>query len=161
MKISWLAFLVVTVGAMQAGAASPQAQPSFARARKVLQAEHPNTQWRHARRLDINCDGRADHVFTGQDAKHFYVGVVLGSASPKLKSSVVSFLRSGSSQDALCGAPQPLREEPLDADPEQDEIPEGYERSDRCNGLELIAGPCDSFHLFWNRKTQQLDWWRM
>ena len=81
-------------------------------------------------RIDINCDGSADQLFTGRDKTHFYVAV---------------------------------ERESLNYDPSDElgETPDGFMRSSKCFGLKLVAGECDSFHLFWNHAANALSWWRL
>jgi hypothetical protein len=40
-------------------------------------------------------------------------------------------------------------------------VPDGYAYSKKCQGLQLVAGECDKFHVFWNKRSKSLDWWRL
>ena len=130
---------------------------------QALQASRPGLTWRHALSIDVDCDGRRDEVFTAQDATQYYVAAVVARKAGKPKISVVQFQLSGSNQDSFCGPPEPLRPESLNMDLREElgETPEGFRRSARCKGLNLIAGECDSFHLYWNHVAAELDWWRL
>ncbi|MEO8382502.1 MAG: hypothetical protein ABI779_22775 [Acidobacteriota bacterium] len=131
-------------------------------ARQELKAFRPGIRWHPVLRVDINCDGSTDEVFSGRDAKHYYLAAVLGGPSPR-KISIRGFLLEGDSQDSFCGEPSLLEKESMDYDPTEPigEIPEGFHRSAKCFGLRLVAGECDTFHLFWNHKRNELDWWRL
>jgi hypothetical protein len=132
------------------------------RARTELQAFRPSIRWHPVLRVDINCDGFVDEIFTGRNAGHFHVAAVLAGA-PARKISITAFSLRGESQDSLCGEPTLLERESMDYDPTEEagEVPEGFQRSTNCLGLHLVAGGCDSFHLFWNHKTSEFDWWRL
>lgn len=133
-----------------------------ATAQQALQAAHPGLTWRRSLLLDVNCDGVRDEIFTAQDATRYYVAAVIGTRGTT-RASVVEFRLSGSSQDSFCGRPEPLNPESQDIDFREalGEPPEGFRRSTRCQGLQLMAGECDSFHLYWNHTSGQLDWWRL
>jgi hypothetical protein len=113
--------------------------------------------------IDADCDGRNDEVFIGRDATRYYVAAVLAPVTPNSTATYVSFLLSGDSQDSFCGEPEPLEAESLDFDIIESlgEVPEGWSRSPTCKGLQLTAGECDRFHLYWNRTAKRLDWWRL
>jgi hypothetical protein len=129
----------------------------------VLGRALPHVTWSSERVIvDVNCDGHPDRIFTGRDADHYYVAAVIADGtSPRV--SYVAFLLRGDSQDGFCGAPNTLRTERLDFDISDalGSVPEGFERSKRCLGLHLVAGECDSFHIFWNHVANKLDWWRL
>jgi len=111
----------------------------------------------------VDCDGRRDEVFTAQDATQYYVAAVVARKAGKPKISALQFQLSGSSLDSFCGPPEPLRPESLNMDLREalGAAPGGFRRSARCKGLHLIAGECDSFHLYWNHVAAELDWWRL
>ena len=134
-----------------------------ARFEQALQASRPGLTWRHALSIDVDCDGRRDEVFTAQDSTHYYVAAVAPRKAGKPKISAIQFQLSGSSQDSFCGPPEPLRPESLNIDLRETlgAEPEGFRRSARCKGLNLIAGECDSFHLYWNHVAGELGWWRL
>jgi len=135
----------------------------LANAEQALQTSRPGLTWRHEQSIDVNCDGRRDEVFTAQDATQYYVAVVVARKAGKQKISVLQFQLSGSSQDSFCGPPEPLQSESLNYDPGEElgATPEGFRRSAHCKGLRLIAGECDSFHLYWSYRTDELNWWRL
>ncbi len=138
------------------------ADPVVENARRELKASKPGIRWHPVLRVDINCDGNTDEIFSGRDAKHYYLAAVLARASPR-KISITGFLLEGDSQDSFCGEPSLVEKESMDYDPSEPigEVPEGFQRSTKCYGLHLVAGECDTFHLFWNHKVNELDWWRL
>ena len=114
-------------------------------------------------RIDVDCDGRRDAVFTGHTATHYVVAAVMTQPEGAPTVSYVTFALAGQSQDSLCDRPLALRQERLDYDPTElvGDTPEGFIRSSRCFGIQLRSGDCDSFHLFWNHSAKKLDWWRL
>ena len=124
----------------------------------LRRGEPSDLSWTYSQRVDINCDGAQDHVFTAAstDGKHFYVGVVLGPISAKSQYSIVRFDAEGNYQSGFCGPFESLRPAALVdvSDALGGELPEGYRVSQKCKGLRLVAGECDNFHLYWNHSTR-------
>ena len=133
--------------------------------RVLSRAEPTGLQWRYSQHLDVNCDGSRDEVFTATTKERFYIAVVLGPVSNRSGHSIVAFGLTGDSQDSFCGEFESLKPEPLATSQELIEMvgeePVGYHHSENCKGLRVLAGECDSFHLFWNQATSGLDWWRL
>jgi hypothetical protein len=132
----------------------------------VLAAGAPHgVTWRYSQHVDISGDGVRDEVFTSKDQKRFYVGVVLGPIRVESRAGVASFSRDGDSQDRFCGKFESLSPEKLATREELIEIigeePDGYPFGTSGSGLRLLAGECDSFHLFWNTSANALKWWRL
>lgn len=152
----WLAFVMtVAVGCSSI--------PHRAPAEILRDAEPRNLAWTASQRLDLDCDGIADDVLTAQDEQRFYVGVVLGASHQKDRYSIVAFALGGDWQESFCGefeslTPEPLSSAMADATGEEEL---GYVATQGCLGLKLVAGECDSFHLYWNRMSNALDWWRV
>lgn len=144
--------------------ACSSAQPSsVSRSDEILsRAEPPGLVWRLSQRVDVDCDAAVDEVFTAQDEHRFYVGVVLGSRRED-RYSIVAFALTGEWQESFCGPFESLTPEPLSSAMAEATGEEelGYVVSPGCAGLELVAGECDSFHLYWNRMSDSLDWWRL
>lgn len=135
-------------------------------ARAVLSRSTPaGLAWRFSQRLDINCDGVRDLVFTATSSDKFYVGVVLGPITSASRQSTVSLMLGGHSQDSLCGPFSSLKPEPLSSPQDlRDAIgedPDGYRYSANCSGLRLLSGECDSFHMYWDHDHARLAWWRV
>src|SRR5688572_2030379 len=146
--------------------AMAQGEPTGGRAtaQQALQTARPGLMWRYVRAIDINCDGMRDDIFTAQDATNYYVAAVIATRSGAVRASVVRFQLAGNNQESFCGRPEPLKTESQDIDfPESvgEPPPQGFRRSPRCLGLRLAVGECDSFHLYWNHTSGQLDWWRL
>jgi hypothetical protein len=153
--------LIVTALLPLLARAAP-ADPVTESARRELNEFRPGIAWHPVLRVDINCDGNTDEVFSGRDAKHYYLAAVVSGANTR-KISITAFFLEGDSQDSFCGDPSLVEKESMDYDPTEPvgEVPEGFQRSTKCFGLHLVAGECDTFHLFWNHKANELDWWRL
>jgi len=136
--------LVVSVASIRAGEKRKPSRAATAR-EALRRAEPAGLRWQHSQRLDLNCDGKSDEVFTAVDESRFYVAVVLGPITAKSQYSVVAFRLSGDSQDSFCGGFESLTPEDAES----------------CKGLRLTSGECDSFHLYWDRSSNALDWWRL
>jgi hypothetical protein len=125
---------------------------------------HP-VVWRSSQSVDVDGDDQPDEVFTSQDPERFYVAVVLYPNRSTSVATAVSFLRAGDSEDSFCGPFESLTRESLSTRAELVEVlgdePNGYPFGAKAEGLRLVAGECDSFHLFWNKSSEQLDWWRL
>jgi hypothetical protein len=135
---------------MQASAAPP----------KKLQDLLPGIQWeKQALTLDCDCDGRNDRAFLGRFKGRVFVGFASGTGS---KVDLLEFSVNPNAQAGICSEPAKLEVEPLDVDPTKSmgNI-DGFVRSKTCQGLRLSGGGCDAVHIFWNRKTQALNWWRL
>lgn len=156
---SWIVALVILI----ATGCSAAGRPALAAHEILSRAEPADLTWRASQRIDLNCDGTDDEVLTAQDEHRFYVGVVLGSPMHRGHYSIVAFALTGEWQESFCGpfqslTPEPLTSEMADATGEEEL---GYVPSPGCFGLRLVAGECDSFHLYWNRMSNSLDWWRL
>jgi hypothetical protein len=164
---SVLSILIICIALVALASTSAHGQgvkvSERAKADQALRASRPGLAWRHEQSIDVDCDGRRDEVFTAKDATQYYVAAVAPRKAGALKISVVQFQLSGSSQDSFCGPPEPLRPESLNYDPREElgATPEGFRRSARCKGLNLVAGECDTFHLYWNHVAGELAWWRL
>ena len=110
---------------------------------------------------DINCDGKNDIANIVYENKKVKVIVTLSNG--KKANELVFGLGESISQSSLCGTKAILSAESLakDLSDALGENPEGYKPSDSCIGLNLRGGECDSIHMFWNHKTNQLNWWRL
>ena len=107
---------------------------------------------------DVDCDGVPDSVFVGRSTVRVDVGLVRVNM---LIPEVISFGVHAAVQNELGSNDAILKLESLDYDPSEavGEV-EGFQRSTECHGLNLGDGESDSMHLFWNRKSHHLDWWR-
>jgi len=110
---------------------------------------------------DIDCDGKNDIAKTVHTKNKVKVIVELGNG--KNSNELIFGLGKSLYQDHLCGNKGSLNSETLEKDLSMmlGKNPEGYKPSSSCIGLRLSGGECDSFHIFWNHKTNQLNWWRL
>ncbi len=120
----------------------------------------PGIQWeQQALTLDCDCDGRNDRAFLGRFKGRIFVGFASGAGS---KVDLLEFSVNPNVQAAICSEPAKLEVESLDFDPTKSiGKVDGFVRSKTCQGLRLSGGGCDAIHIFWNRKTQALNWWRL
>ncbi len=156
---AWIALIVGFTMACSSTQYSSVRRP----AEILSRAEPQDLVWRPSQQIDVDCDATVDEVFTAQDEHRFYVGVVLGSLRGEDRYSIVPFTLTGEWEESFCGpfeslTPEPLSSAMADATGEEEL---GYVVSPGCLGLQLIAGECDSFHLYWNRMSNSLDWWRL
>ena len=127
---------------------------------KKLQDLLPGIQWEtRVLTLDCDCDGKNDRVYLGRFKGNVFVGFVSATGSVDM----LEFAVNPSVQRAICREPAKLDVESLDYDPtEAVGRIDGFVRSKTCKGLRLSGGGgCDHVHIFWNRKTGSLDWWRL
>jgi len=109
---------------------------------------------------DLACDGKLDRaVLTqGKDSVTVRVRFAKRSRTPQSISFPV-----GSTQAAICALPASIEEESLDFDPGDDGGVgplKGFLRSKTCKGLVLGGGDCDPIHLYWDRDSHHVRWWR-
>ncbi len=102
---------------------------------------------------DINCDGKDDIAKMTFDKSKVMIYVTLNDGT---KSNEIEFgLGKSGYQGSLCG------KKPILSSEELLEEMIGYKPSANCIGLNIRAGECDSMHLFWNKETGMLNWWRL
>jgi hypothetical protein len=146
-------FLILHIGAalpFQASSPPP----------KQLQDLLPGIQWeKQALTLDCDCDGRDDRAYLGRFKGRVFVGFAAGTGS---KVDLLEFSVNPNVQAAICSEPAKLEVESLDIDPTRTmgNI-DGFVRSKTCQGLRLSGGGCDAIHIFWDRKGNSLNWWRL
>ncbi|WP_163339336.1 hypothetical protein [Desulfopila sp. IMCC35008] len=113
---------------------------------------------------DINCDSIEDAAIIGIEKDDVLLFLWVG---PQQNSSSTETLRFGlgdpTSQVALCSnTPRLMMEDQkYDLFEELGENPVGYKTSERCKGLKLYDDLCDSFHIYWNHKTNSLSFFRL
>lgn len=126
----------------------------------------PTVKWdeKSIVRADINCDGKTDFAILGYETDVLYAMVILGDLSQTSNVDTLAIgLGNPSSQSHLCGkkAELNLESQEYDLTEELGENPEGFKKSKICKGLNVSDGLCDSFHLYWNHKTNSLGSWRL
>jgi hypothetical protein len=116
---------------------------------------------------DFNCDGDTDLAYGTLQDSTFTVHVVLGPFTDSSKTSDLPIcLGKGFFQNCLCAMDVTFQAEPLYSDSsfvlrDLEYIPDGYEPSKNCWGLNVDAGECDSFHCYWDHQANELSWWRL
>ena len=98
----------------------------------------------------------ADYAALGRGKDHFVVGIVHGPVNAG-KGGVwtLDFPWDGG-EDALCAKRAKIELESLEENegPEEDQPHSGQ-------GLNLSDDRCDAFHIYWNPRKKQFDWWRL
>ena len=126
-----------------------------------LVASDSSVQWEPQSVLvgDVDCDGVPDSAFVGRSPSSVHVGLIRTNTPT---AALLAFGTHGSAvQDEVGSAKARLTLESLDYDPsEAVGTIEGFQRSKVCNGLNLGDGESDSMHIFWNRTSHRLEWWR-
>jgi len=115
-----------------------------------------------AHKIDIDCDGVGDSVFLGHIKNDFIVKIL--ASSSKTDSQLQFGLAQPSRQDAICGEAPNFTTYNSDAKAQEmmfDEVFEGYKSGSQCFDLNISGGECDSITVFYNHKTQELNWWRL
>ena len=148
-------FLAFTLAAGPADAATPA--EIEAAARKAF----PEVSWRAESVIagDFTCQGRSEHAILGTSGTEIVIAVFgPGQAKP-----AGSIRFSASARDPKSST---LSKEDLDFEVSEHErevgpLPEGLQPSKTCLGLSLSDGLVDAAHIFWNRKTGQLESWSL
>jgi hypothetical protein len=146
------------VGPPPPGVVVASAAPSrVAGALQRLAAADSLVQWdaASAQAGDVDCDGVPDSAFVGRSKTQIHVGLVRAAAP---RPEIVEFGVSSREQASVCDVNAKLALESQDY--EDEDGLEGFQRSTTCKGMALADGLCDSIHLYWNRKAQQLGWSR-
>jgi hypothetical protein len=133
---------------------------------KIVYTESPQTKWDADSIVsaDINCDNKNDYAIIGVEKNKVKLILILGVIQNSSKTITLEFgLGDLMSQSSLCGCKAKLKLESQDNDlyDALGENPVGYKKSDICKGLNIYDDMCDSFHIFWNHKTNTLNWWRL
>lgn len=126
----------------------------------VLKLKEPATAWDGKSQIegDFDLDGTADFALTGLQGDRFVVGIVRGPVTAGRADSQVwtlDFPWDGE-EDALCSKKAKISPEPL----EENEGPKP-EHPRKGLGINLHDGECDSFHIHWNPKSKDFEYWRL
>lgn len=111
---------------------------------------------------DVDCDGDEDTAIIGYVDEDVVVRLRLAGTADE--SSLRFGLGDPGRQDALCGNRVTLHMEESSVEQITEalgELPEGYRSGKGCFDLNLRGGECDSINIFWNHKTNELNWWRL
>ena len=134
--------------------------PRLEKARSAVTRAYPNVAWGgQFASGDFDCDGKVDYAFLGKRKGRVYVGFQL---SRGWKIQVLHFGIGAGQEDSICEEPAEIAVEGADFDPSGaiGDV-DGLVISDDCEGLQLIGGECDFFHIYFNHNTNALDWWRL
>lgn len=126
----------------------------------VLKLKEPGTQWEAKSRIegDFDLDGTPDYALAGTREDHFVVGIVQGPLPANTGDSrawTLAFPWDGQ-EDALCSRNAKITPEPL----EENEGPKP-EHPKKGLGINLYDGECDAFHIYWNPKSKDFEYWRL
>jgi len=158
-----LVLLVPAAGADLSVPGDEQSRKAIAHARAVR--EDPRWPWNPETVLagDMNCDGVDDYCVSACADSCLFLAVVLGPPADSSRVSIIGFECNPISQYGLGGWPPRLRLEALTYDLTHGlEHPvRGLRFSPKCNGILIIAGQIDPFHVFWSDEDDQLSWWRL
>ncbi len=131
---------------------------------KSLQKAYPKFVWQKdtAVVIDINADGVNDIAVLGYADDKAAVGVVSGAPSKSFHTKIIDFNRGRDTQRGMCGKTAKLIIEKTAEAPKEasGEYPEGYRICDTCYEISVEDGLCDPITIYWNYKTNELDWWR-
>lgn len=110
---------------------------------------------------DFNADGKPDFAMVGYLGEGLVLIVRASSGRGRSYTNDIQGFGIGPEiQAAICEAPARLRVDEQLCNP-MDELLPGCRPSKKANALNLSGGECDSIHLFWNHKTNRMDWWRL
>jgi hypothetical protein len=101
---------------------------------------------------DFTCHGHKEQAILGISQKEIIVAVFIDGLDTKPE---ILHDKIHVPADAQ------LEIEGMDYDP-KDEIGatlEGFQRSKVCKGLKIDDGHTDSFHVYWNHKANEFNWW--
>ena len=131
---------------------------------KSLQKAYPKFIWQKdtAVVVDINADGINDIAVLGYSADKAAVGIVSGAPLTSFKTKILDFNRGRDTQRGMCGKTAKLIIEKTSEAPKEalGEYPEGYRICNNCYEISVEDGLCDPMTIYWNYKTNELDWWR-
>jgi hypothetical protein len=134
----------------------PSAGPTTAL--DVLHLRQPATKWdsKSLLQADLDQDGTADFAVLGRGEDHFVVGIVHGPVNAGKDGVWTLDFPWDGGEDALCAKHAKIALESLEENegPEEDQPHTGQ-------GLNLSDDRCDAFHIYWNPRKKQFDWWRL
>lgn len=154
-KVPALLLLVAMASLIGCAGARPPGSPGKIRsALDLLQAREPATKWDSASLLkgDLDQDGTEDYALSGLRGDHFVVGIVQGPARSSSRHWTLEFPMVGGTDEALCSREAGIKLE---------EIEEEGSAARGGVGINLHAGQCDAFHIFWDPEQKTYDWWRL
>ena len=139
--------------------ARAQAEAVLAQLRKA----HPQVVWQQDQtlRLDLRGLGRSDAAFVGRHGAQGVLAVAFDPGSARsVPPKLFRFAIDPSQQLGVCSEPLQLHVQPHTCERDAGPIP-GCRANPRAQEIAIVGGDCDALHVFWNRSTQKLDWWRL
>lgn len=137
-----------------------------------LTRNEPSVKWNAKSQIsgDFNYDGVTDHALRGRKGKFFVLGVIKSAPGGKRKYQTLQFGEDAGDQGALCSVDSAvITVENLD----KDYIEFATEYLDanfvemlkklpkNSKGINISDGQCDSFHVIYDKKLNELIWWRI
>jgi hypothetical protein len=146
------------LGCVEGPAPSPHGAAVPIAALDLLRLRDPATTWDRSSLLqaDLDLDGVDDFAALGRGKDHFVVGIVHGPVKSRNGDVWTLEFPWDGGEDALCSKRAKIELESLEENegPEEDQPHAGQ-------GLNLSDDQCDAFHIYWNPRKKQFDWWRL
>lgn len=138
----------------------------------VLTKKDARVKWNAKSQIkgDFDYDGVTDYAIRGRKGKLFVLGVVKGAPTNRSKSWTMEFPQDSGNQGGLCSvAGAKINVENIDKDYKEfasEYLDEEYNKMFAAfpkgsKGINIYDGMCDSFHVFWDKKTKDFNWWRI
>ncbi len=162
MKTIAFVFAIILVAAPSFGDSHSKISPTIL---SLLKAHNSKVNWdKMIGQGDVNCDGVEDYIVKGNLGNRLYVAVVLGPLTQKSRVSSINIgLGNEKYQDSLLEKNPSIKIVTLDYDAKEMSgfDVEGFERSNKCKGIELGGEESDEINVYWNHKMDRLNWWRL
>ncbi|OYT88654.1 MAG: hypothetical protein CFE43_21405 [Burkholderiales bacterium PBB3] len=132
-------------------------------AMKAISASQAGVRWDGSTFVegDFNGDGTQDFAVVGYKEQGIVLAVRASSGRGRTyRNDFQPFGIGPSIQAAICEAPAKLEVHEQFCNPMDEPLP-GCRASKAAKSLNLSGGDCDSIHLFWNHKTNRMEWWRL
>ncbi|WP_143541617.1 hypothetical protein [Rhodoferax fermentans] len=156
--------LILALGALISCTSGSAAAPEqSARAAELIAAGAPGVRWDRGTLVegDFNGDGKPDFAVVGYKGDGLVLAIRASSAKGgRYRTDYQHFGISPSIQAAICEAPAKLGVGEQVCRPMDEQLP-GCRPSNTTKSLHLSGGDCDAIHLFWNHKTNLMEWWRL
>lgn len=147
-------------------------QTGGATALNFLSRNEPGVKWNIKSQIsgDFNYDGAIDYALRGRRGKSFVLGIVKSAPGGKRKYQTLRFGEDAGEQGALCSVESAvIAVEDLDKDyvefaaeylePEFVKMLKNLPKNSK--GINVSDGMCDSFHVIYDKKANELIWWRI
>lgn len=139
---------------------------------KFLERNEPDVKWNAKSQItgDFNYDGAIDYALRGRRGKFFVLGVVKSAPDGKRKYQTLQFGEDAGDQGSLCSVNSAvISVENLDKDYIEfaaEYLDENFVKMLKAlpknsKGINVSDGQCDSFHVIYDKKLNELTWWRI